>query len=48
MISLNEGYINISNFKNKLGLSRKYAIAYLEYLDKFSDIKKIDNDRVFA
>jgi len=33
------GYINIKNFKERYPLSRKYLISYLEYLDKFSDIK---------
>lgn len=52
MIKLREliktnGKINISIVKNELNLSRKYALAYLEYLDNFADIKKIDNDRVF-
>ncbi len=42
-----DGYIDISNFKQHYpGLSRKYIIAYLEYLDKQSDIKKDDNKRV--
>ncbi|NLY03956.1 MAG: selenocysteine-specific translation elongation factor [Campylobacter sp.] len=43
-----EGFVNIGNVKDKLGLSRKYTIAYLEYLDKFDDITKVENDRVFA
>ena len=33
------GYIDIKNFKERYPLSRKYLIAYLDYLDKFSDIK---------
>ncbi len=40
------GFIDIKLLKNKLNLSRKYLIAYLEYLDKFEDIIKIDNKRV--
>jgi len=40
-----EGYINIKNFKEKYPLSRKYLIAYLDYLDKFSEIKKEDGKR---
>lgn len=42
-----EGYINIENFKKQYSLSRKYLITYLDYLDNFSQIKKIDNKRVF-
>ncbi|PHS58469.1 MAG: selenocysteine-specific translation elongation factor [Sulfurimonas sp.] len=41
-----DGYINISNFKDMHSLSRKYLIAYLDYLDNFSEIKKQDNKRV--
>jgi selenocysteine-specific elongation factor len=43
-----EGYIDISNFKEKYSLSRKYLITYLDYLDNFSNIKKQDNKRVFV
>lgn len=43
----NEGYIEISNFKQHFpDLSRKYLIAYLEYLDKQSGIKKEGNRRM--
>jgi len=42
-----DGYIEISNFKEKFELSRKYMITYLDYLDNFSDIKKQDRRRVF-
>ncbi len=42
----NEGYIEIANFKTHYPqLSRKYLIAYLEYLDKQSDIKTEGNRR---
>ena len=44
----NEGYIDIKNFREKLNLSRKYLIGYLEYLDKFDDIKREGNKRVFT
>jgi len=44
----NEGYIDIKNFREKLNLSRKYLIGYLEYLDRFDEIKREDNKRVFA
>lgn len=43
-----DGYIDISNFKEKYPLSRKYLITYLDYLDNFSNIKKEDNKRVFV
>lgn len=43
-----DGYIDISNFKEKYKLSRKYLITYLDYLDSFSQIKKINNKRVFS
>ena len=42
-----DGFIDISNFKTKLDLSRKYLITYLDYLDNYSDIKKVENRRVF-
>ncbi len=40
-----EGYIDVVLFKNKLSLSRKYAIGYLEYLDKLDEIRKDGNKR---
>jgi len=40
-----EGYIDIVLFKNRLSLSRKYAIGYLEYLDKLDEIRKDGNKR---
>jgi selenocysteine-specific elongation factor len=43
-----EDYIDIKNFKEKFPLSRKYLIAYLDYLDKFSEIKKEDGKRYFV
>ena len=42
-----DGHIDIKNFKEKHLLSRKYLIAYLDYLDNFSEIKKQGNGRVF-
>ncbi len=42
------GFVDIKSLKGRLNLSRKYLIAYLEYLDNFEDIKKIDNKRVLA
>lgn len=44
----NEGFINIDNFKIHFPLSRKYLITYLDYLDNFSQIKKVDNKRIFV
>jgi selenocysteine-specific elongation factor len=35
-----EGYLDISIFKKYYNLSRKYAISYLENLDKYGDIVK--------
>lgn len=43
-----DGFIEIFNFKTRFDLSRKYLIAYLDYLDNFSDIKKIETRRVFT
>ncbi len=43
-----EGYIDIGNFKGNFNLSRKYLITYLDYLDNFSNIKKVENRRVFV
>jgi len=43
-----DGFIEIFNFKQRVDLSRKYLIAYLDYLDNFSDIKKLENRRVLA
>lgn len=42
-----DGYINLKNFKEKFPLTRKYLITYLDYLDNFSQIKKVDDKRVF-
>ena len=44
----NDGFINISNFKDRFDLSRKYLITYLDYLDNYSDIKKVEDKRVFV
>ncbi|CZE46797.1 selenocysteine-specific translation elongation factor [Campylobacter geochelonis] len=43
-----DGKVNVANAKNELGLSRKFIISYLEYLDNFGDIVKSDNDRMFV
>ena len=42
-----QGFVNVTNAKDELNLSRKYIIAYLEQLDLESDIMKQGNDRVF-
>lgn len=42
-----EGYLDLSNFKAHLNLSRKYLIAYLDYLDSFKDIVNTDGKRTF-
>ncbi len=44
----NDGYISISNFKERFDLSRKYLITYLDYLDNYSDIKKVEDKRLFV
>ena len=41
-----DGFIEIFNFKQRFDLSRKYLVCYLDYLDNFSDIKKVENRRV--
>lgn len=42
-----EGYLDLGNFKAHLNLSRKYLIAYLDYLDSFKDIVNTDGKRTF-
>ena len=39
------GFVNVVNARDKLNLSRKYLIAYLEYLDTKPDVVKDGNDR---
>lgn len=41
----NHGFVDVALAKEHLGISRKYAIAYLEYLDNFSDIQNINQRR---
>lgn len=43
-----DGFIDISNFKDRFDLSRKYLITYLDYLDNYPNIKKVENRRVFV
>jgi selenocysteine-specific elongation factor len=40
-----DGYIDIQNFKNHYNMSRKYMIAYLDYLDKLKNIENKDGKR---
>lgn len=42
-----EGYVDLFNLKQRCNLSRKYLISYLDYLDNFNEIKKIENKRCF-
>lgn len=46
-VILKEGKANVQNVKTALNLSRKFAICYLEYLDTFDDIIKVENNRKF-
>lgn len=41
------GFIDIDLFKQHYDISRKYIICYLDYLDKFGDIKRVGNKRMF-
>jgi len=41
----NDGYIEVSNFKEKFNMSRKYIIAYLDYLDNIQGVEKRENRR---
>ncbi|WP_066153593.1 selenocysteine-specific translation elongation factor [Aliarcobacter cryaerophilus] len=43
-----DDFIEIFNFKQRFDLSRKYLVCYLDYLDNFSDIKKVENRRVLS
>jgi len=40
-----EGYIDIKNFKQKYTMSRKYMIAYLDYLDQTNNIENKEGKR---
>lgn len=42
------GYVDIKNFKEHYPLSRKYLVAYLDYLDMYDDIKKDGVKRVLV
>lgn len=41
-----ENGIDIKAFKDHFDMSRKYLVAYLDYLDNFEDVKKEGNRRV--
>lgn len=41
------GYIDFALFKERFSSSRKYLIAYLDYLDCFEDIQKVGDRRIF-
>jgi len=41
----NDGFIEVKNFKEKLPMSRKYLISYLDYLDNIQGIEKRENKR---
>ncbi len=44
-IMTNEGFVDVASFKKHFDMSRKYLVAYLDYLDNFDDIKKENNRR---
>jgi selenocysteine-specific elongation factor len=45
-IMVARGYIDIRNFKATTGMSRKYCIAYLEYLDQSGEVRREGERRV--
>lgn len=44
-IMTKEGFIDVASFKKHFDMSRKYLVAYLDYLDYFDDVKKENNRR---
>jgi selenocysteine-specific elongation factor len=42
----NEGSVDISSFRKYYDMSRKYLVAYLDYLDLYDDVKKDGMKRV--
>lgn len=42
-----KGFVDVGNLKEVLPLSRKYLIAYLDYLDSFEDIAKEGVKRIY-
>jgi len=47
-IITNEGFVDVATFKKHYDISRKYLVAYLDYLDNFDDIRKENNRRYLA
>ena len=45
-IMKNEGAVDISSFRKFYDMSRKYLVAYLDYLDLYDDVKKDGMKRV--
>ncbi|ADV47072.1 selenocysteine-specific translation elongation factor [Nitratifractor salsuginis] len=45
-IMVKHGFIDIRTFKAETGMSRKYCIAYLEYLDKSGDVVREGEKRL--
>lgn len=41
------GFVDVGSLKEILPLSRKYLIAYLDYLDSFEDIAKVGMKRIY-
>ncbi len=42
-----KGFADVASVKEGLSISRKYAVNYLEYLDKFDDIENVEQRRTF-
>ncbi|GHV05602.1 selenocysteine-specific translation elongation factor [Campylobacterota bacterium] len=40
-----DGFVDVQSVKSRFGLSRKYAVAYLEHLDLFGDVRREENRR---
>jgi len=45
-IMKNEGAVDIASFRKFYDMSRKYLVAYLDYLDQYDDVKKDGMKRV--
>jgi len=43
-----ENGVDIKSYKEHFDISRKYLVAYLDYLDNFDDVKKEENRRVLV
>ncbi len=44
-IMTREGGVDVASLKKHFNISRKYLVAYLDYLDNFDDVKKENNRR---